>query len=68
MAHLTLVVSLGDLASTRLLIWTLWQLVHEMRVAGPYSTEFAQRLEEALDRYVRTFGPSDHNDQAEVVE
>ena len=55
---------MSDLESTRLLIWTLWQLVHEMRVAGPYTTEFAHRLEKALDRYVNTFGP----DSASVSE
>ena len=59
---LIVTVSLSDMEATRLLVWTLWQLVNEMRVAGPYTAPYAERLEEALDRYVRAFGPQETED------
>jgi hypothetical protein len=62
-AALVVTISLGDLEATRLLIWTLWQTINEMRVAGPYTTAYADHLEEALDRYVRTLAAAaNHQD------
>jgi hypothetical protein len=55
----TLTVRVSDMISTRLLIWTIWQLVGEMRVAGPHTAIYADKLEEALDRYVRSFAKNE---------
>jgi hypothetical protein len=50
--HVTVTVQIDSFDQTKLFVWTVWQLVHEMRVsADPY----APRLESALERFVHSF-------------
>ena len=58
--HVTVTVQIDSFDQTKLFVWTVWQLIHEMRVsADPY----APRLEAALERFVHSFTESnDTND------